>query len=507
MYGRLKHAEESAAPDMSAGSPIPTPSISPTFAAGKKGPVGTSPRTNYSRVNTGEPQAPDAGAATQKSMPPRGAEMLPKVAGERLMGKMAGRPTLQDIVKTAMVESATRVQINHEAQTQARNMGVDVVETKTASSRVNAEQHVEKLASALDYLAISFAKTANQGTENPPGVSQSAVGGHPAQHSGQGVHTVPMHPGQQKALPAEQTATQMENTLHHAPGGSAHMVQKNAFAKRAETEGKPTHLTGSDKAVALLAGGAGGYFGATKGAPQGKAMEGGVRGSLGASLGLGAGAVAGLLAGRKLRSKSTRRMHREAREIFGPHRPASSLSSREALGMGAGAAAGGVGGYKALTHGIDKPHHHHTKESSVADLVRQKLGGVAALVRQKLAEDAINPAHITAGAAVAPDTSASGESGGAPVAGAPQGPTSLIGSNESAMNYKRNAAYSSRKADSAKYWNEPMQSAAHDTVLRDAFAHTSEAGPKLSSVSVKTAAARALLMNIAQSAEAQGAAR
>lgn len=120
----------------------------------------------------------------------------------------------------------------------------------------------------------------------------------------------------------------------------------------------------------------------------------------------------------------------------------------------------------------------------------------------KQAEDAINPAQISAGAAVAPDTSAAGEAGGAPVGGAPQGPTGLVGSNESAIGYKRNAAYANRKTDLGKYWTEPAMSSATDKTLQEAFSHTGEAGTKFSSAqpSMKVAAARALLLKLAEEA-------
>jgi hypothetical protein len=114
----------------------------------------------------------------------------------------------------------------------------------------------------------------------------------------------------------------------------------------------------------------------------------------------------------------------------------------------------------------------------------------------KVAEDAINPAHISAGPAVPPDTSASGQPGGEPAGGAPQGPTGLIGSNQAAINYTRGQAYENRKTDMKKWLTEPMDSAAHDNTLQVAFDHTREAGPKVAST--KTAAARALLEKLAQ---------
>jgi hypothetical protein len=124
------------------------------------------------------------------------------------------------------------------------------------------------------------------------------------------------------------------------------------------------------------------------------------------------------------------------------------------------------------------------------------------LSQTKQAEDAINPAQISAGAAVPPETSASGEPGGQPVGGAPNGNTGLVSSNESAINYKRNAAYSGRKADLAKYWQEPALSSATDTTLQQAFSHTGEAGTKFGSApTIKVAAARALLLKLAEQAE------
>ena len=84
-----------------------------------------------------------------------------------------------------------------------------------------------------------------------------------------------------------------------------------------------------------------------------------------------------------------------------------------------------------------------------------------------------------------------------------------------ARHYTKGQAYANRKEDLGKYWKEPALSAQHDSVLQDAFKHTSQAGPKIASAegapveetpaaaSVKTAAARALLMNLAKSAEAE----
>lgn len=447
MHQRQKYAAELASSTgASAASPVPTPDVAPTFAPGKKGPAGLAPRTNYSRVNTGDIPAPDAGAAAQKALPPRGAEMLPKLAGgERLMAtKMAGTPTLQNLVKTAMVNASHRVRVSEEARVQAEKMG-----EKTASSGVKdvieptsktaAAQQVEKLASALDFIADEFDKEASLGgayhlsgstaaAAPPPGVSAATASTPLPDKKGEGVHTVPMHPGTQKGLPAEQGATQMQNTLDHAPGGKEKMVQKNA---------------GADVASIVKA---------------------------------------------KLAQQKTAGDDAEKKETEG---------------------------LEAAKKGVEKAEEAHKSEPENKDDDDKKASALVdyMLSKTKKAEDAINPAQISAGAAVPPEASASGQPGGQPAGGAPQGPTGLIGSNESATNYTRGQAYGNRKEDLKKYFDEPAMSAAHDSVLQDAFQHTGAAGPKIASAqpdapspvagSVKTAAARALLTSLAKSAEAE----
>ncbi len=121
---------------------------------------------------------------------------------------------------------------------------------------------------------------------------------------------------------------------------------------------------------------------------------------------------------------------------------------------------------------------------------------------KKVAADSNNPAKISAGPAVPPDASASGESGGAPVGGAPQGPTGLISSNESARDYKPGTAHSPRKAELKQYFNEPALSSATDKTLAAAFDSTAKAGTKFASAQVgtgtKVAAARAVLAKLAE---------
>jgi hypothetical protein len=391
----VKQAADASAPSApSAASPLPEIAIKPGFAAGKKGPIGTSPRTNYSRVNTTAPPTPDAGAQAQKSMAPLGAGMLPqKVASfssEEFMGTMTQRPRLQDMVKTAMANTVGRMDITAEAARQAANMGEEPVAEKTAATEAPTEKRASseyalKLASAVEFIVDNLGKEAAL-VEGPPGVSQSNKTERFPPHQGQGHHQPPMNPALRKGLVTEQSPTQLANDLEHTPGGNERMIQTNY--------GKKT-----------------------------------------------------------------------AAPVIGLIRKTATVAR---LGE---------------------------KKASVATKIRQTV---------KQAEDRINPAKISAGRAVPPEASASGESGGQPVGGAPQGPTSLIGSNESAMHYKRTAAYANRKQDLKKYFDEPAMSSATDKTLAQAFEHTPEAGTKFSSaeLSTKTAAAKALIAKLADETQA-----
>jgi len=123
----------------------------------------------------------------------------------------------------------------------------------------------------------------------------------------------------------------------------------------------------------------------------------------------------------------------------------------------------------------------------------------------KQAEDSINPASISAGAAVPPETSESGQPGGQPVGGAPQGPSSLVSSNASAIAYKKQQSHGPRKLELARYFSEPALSAATDKTLSQSFVHTPEAGVKISAAQlIKSASARALLAKLADEGTTQG---
>jgi hypothetical protein len=144
-------------------------------------------------------------------------------------------------------------------------------------------------------------------------------------------------------------------------------------------------------------------------------------------------------------------------------------------------------GLEAAKKGLEHAESAHKSEPEN----KEGAAGLAAYMaaRVKEAEDAINPARISAGAAVPPQTSQAGQPGGAPVGGAPKGPTGLVASAASAINATRGQAYAERKTDMAKYVKEPMMSMEHDSVLRDAFKHTAQAGTKFAEATVTTEAA------------------
>jgi len=82
----------------------------------------------------------------------------------------------------------------------------------------------------------------------------------------------------------------------------------------------------------------------------------------------------------------------------------------------------------------EKKEHEEKKEKKEASVDPRLIDAVlgakkAAGDSVKIAEDAINPAQISAGPAVPPETSAAGEQGGSPAGGQPEGSTSLVGSN------------------------------------------------------------------------------
>ena len=113
----------------------------------------------------------------------------------------------------------------------------------------------------------------------------------------------------------------------------------------------------------------------------------------------------------------------------------------------------------------------------------------------KEAEDAINPAKISAGSAVPPDSSVAEE-------GVPSQPSEVttqkrhIQSSEAAINLTKRDAKAVPKERMGEVLSEPAQKKSTDPVLHNNLDATSSAGVKISSV--KVAAARAFLRKVAE---------
>ena len=396
-----KYADDPTAPvrAQAAASPIPQITV-PTLAApaGKKGPVGISPRQNYSRVNTGAPSALDAGASEQKSLTPK------------YGSTMAYRPTLQDMIKSAAAGALSRDRISKEAQRQAEAVGDSQVaeETnqapeKTASSTVKVSTaYANKVADALTFLASEATKEA-AGTAPPAHMSEKEIGPGTGPGALELTHATastafPFQPGNQgKGHIQPPQKPPMEKVLKPEHGDSAMGTNMNE-------------------------------------ATPGKAPE----------------------------------------KIVGKHASAPEQKTAEQL----------------LASNMERIFGK--TEKSAADLTAKNLARLGV----KVAEDAINPAHISAGKAVPPETSAAGEPGGQPAGGKPQGAMGLVGTNEGAIKYTKGQAKADPKSDLHKYLSEPALTSSTDSTLRQAFTSTGKAGTKFASAddaTVKTAAARAIL--------------
>jgi hypothetical protein len=176
-----------------------------------------------------------------------------------------------------------------------------------------------------------------------------------------------------------------------------------------------------------------------------------------------------------------------------------------AEGAAPGALIGGLGGALAGTLG-GVGYGWYKKNKELDDLIAaREAASKQASVRDirrmaslyKMAEDAINPARISAGPARMPDTIEADQSGpGATYKGlVPTDPRAVA-------NFTRREAKAPMKREMDQYLDEPMMSESTDRVLANVFGHTDEAGAKISSAQEvsKVAAARALMRQLAESA-------
>lgn len=469
--------------DQAAIAPVPQQAIENKPAPGQTGPKGLSPRTTYSRVNTGSPPVMDAGAVGQKSGPNRGLEFLPaKIAAQRgFMTTMRERPSLQDMVKAAMEGTRERLAVNLEAAHQSRQHG-----EKTASATPQSvdSKHIStelalKLASAVGYIEQQLLKEAELAPGEGPGAlpvmeAQSSETNIDAGESGQA--TSQNQPPRSPSLQPEKaqqgnagTGLQTNDEMKH-PEQPTEPI-KNASGLEASNLARLTKLAKEDKPEghhfrrALLGNPVSAAVEARKGSKMkafGEASGHNVKEQLkglgvGGAIGAAGGAVAGALKGGK-----------------------KGAIKGALTGGGIGAVAGQTAGNIKGTHDskASEIHGKYSKNKHASD------ASFAAALR-KLAEDAINPAQIDGGGTVDPAQPPEGASAaGEGVPSEPSDVTSqkrLIQSNEAAINYTKGEAKADPKKDVAQVLAEPPLSSSTDKVLDRVFDSTGKAGVKISS--------------------------
>jgi hypothetical protein len=125
---------------------------------------------------------------------------------------------------------------------------------------------------------------------------------------------------------------------------------------------------------------------------------------------------------------------------------------------------------------------------------------LASLGLYKQAEDAINPAKISAGKEPKEPELASASEEGVPAEPSDVNKQkALISSNAAAINYTKRQAKADPKDDVGDVVSEPAQSAATDRVLSEALSNTNEAGAKIAAADItRLAGARAVLTKLAQ---------
>ena len=461
-----------------------------------------------------------------------------------------GRPAIQDLVRMTMEKSASRAQIAAEGSRQLQRSGSEE-HTKQASAQDPelTTDFAEKLANAVEFITPTVLKQAEieatkSKTPFPTGVTETIDGknpvGTPASLGHSKTHTVPLHsPMEHEGKMKTDEKSPIGLHTHGQPtslqAGRGKAASEKEESKEESKEERMKRILGKKddgekKEAASFAGfGGAALRGAEKVVDAGRAAASKMPGKAGELLHKGTAAAggaitkglnnpakagkliaggaalggAGALAGAAMSGKKKEASENDDAKVASFRRAASSLgekgrkagvdaweatkdlgksikdkaksieskkprSTNLAVGMGVGAAG---------THGAHKALNHHAKG------------------KEKKAEDAINPARITAGKAVPPETSDSTQRPKVKV----DGPTHVMDSAQSAINFTKRDAFANIKRDNAAYWREKMLTQSADPVLNEAFAHTRQAGAKIASIGgvEKTAAARQLLANLA----------
>jgi len=377
------------------------------------------------------------------------------------------RPSIHDLVKEAMEGTASKLNIELEAQRQLENLGME--QTKQAEAVVLetvSTEYVEKLAGALGFLSQQaeagtlekfIKESSGVGTGQGPGALTTltpTAGGESLQ---------PGQSGKASAKHQPEASTSASARAGDPPTG----LKTNIDVRHAE---QPVDPMGNKTAAAL----------------EEKNLI-----ALGIKI---AGGAPG-----KLRSAVEK-----AIESGGKHVSdwIDKDTGKKALMVGGGVAAG-TAGAAALVH-----HHNKKKEAEDNSLFNKNL---QVLGLDKVAVDphgGENDGNLrSSAAAVKPPAGAAPAGVGVPSEPGDVGKQKrLIASNEAAINYTKGQAKSDPKSDAAKVLTEPPLSSAHDSVLQQAFTHTGQAGVKIAEAVpmaqslTRTAAAQALLSKLAEAA-------
>ncbi len=405
---------------------------------------------------------------------------------------MIRRPLIQDLVKEAMEGTVSKVNISAEAM---RQYGFSIPDggeqTKTAAVEtpdVLDGEFVEKMASALEYVADELKKEgANPGSPDNaspgvgPGQGPSALEVLTAKASeenigpGEGGKATdksqqPKNPGLssvpgQKADPAN--ALETNDSAMHGEQPVEPIPNEKASIKAASAELLAKNLErfglGKQAAASLSNLGKAAIPKGSDADKDGKKGEGDKPGFWGSKKGLATGAAA--LGG------------------------AALLARKGGKDLG-----------KRVAQQFSK------KASANSELLAKNLSRFGL---EKQAEDAINPANISGGAAPAtgaeaPPGVSEAEKGPAPAEPSDvTGQKGLIASNDAAINYTRRDAKADPKKDLGALLTEPAQSKATDKVLHRVWDKTDQAGAKIAGDLTRTAAAQALLAKLASAGKSQ----
>lgn len=491
---------------------------------------------------------------------------------------MMRRPQVHDLVKEAMEGTAKKVDISAEAMRQFGYSTDDDAagqdKTAAAAPDVLDGEFVEKMASALDYIADELKKEGanpnspdnaspgvgpgqgnnplqvlkaeaseenidageggkatdkNQQPKDPALQSSPVAKADPAccletnddmQHGEQPVEPVPNEKASIKAAEAlfaknlervgiaKQAQEPVAAAAPVAAEAPAAAEQDPRYIRRAllgntlstaieAQEGKK--LRGAGEALAhstkqeLGGVGLGGAGGAGLGALASLASRGKI--PLGAGAGLGAigGSVVGGTAG-----AARGRLGQKATEIHGKYAAALANLGKAAIPKGADA---DKDGKKGEGKGPMPPGLKAKLGEANPQLLAKNLARIGL---SKQAEDAINPANISGGAAPAKGADAppgASEAEKGPIPAEPSDVNSqkgLIGSNQAAIDYTKRDAKKDPKKDLGAVLTEPALSASTDKTLARVWDKTEQAGAKIAGDLTRTAAAQALLAKLAE---------